>query len=140
MAFMNQAKKKIIAELVKPILKKYNLKGSLSVKHYSSIVLTLKSGKIDFIKNYNDNAIEKNQSISEWQRKKDSIDVNYMQVNEFYINENYTGIAREALNALKSALQGADWYDKSEIQEDYFDIAYYIDINIGKYDQGYIVE
>ncbi len=140
MAFMNQAKKKIIAELVKPILKKYNLKGSLSVKHYSSIVLTLKSGKIDFIKNYNDNAIEKNQSISEWQRKKDSIDVNYMQVNEFYINENYTGIAREALNALKFALQGADWYDKSEIQEDYFDIAYYIDINIGKYDQGYIVE
>lgn len=140
MAFMNQAKKKIIAELVKPILKKYNLKGSLSVKHYSSIVLTLKSGKIDFIKNYNDNAIEKNQSISEWQRKKDSIDVNYMQVNEFYINENYTGIAREALNALKSALQCADWYDKSEIQEDYFDIAYYIDINIGKYDQGYIVE
>lgn len=140
MAFMNQAKKKIIAELVKPILKKYNLKGSLSVKHYSSIVLTLKSGKIDFIKNYNDNAIEKNQSISEWQRKKDSIDVNYMQVNEFYINENYTGIAREALSALKFALQGADWYDKSSIQEDYFDIAYYIDINIGKYDQGYIVE
>ena len=53
MAYMNQQKKAVIASNLKPVLKKYGLKGSLSVNNHSTIVLTVKSGKIDFIKNFN---------------------------------------------------------------------------------------
>ena len=53
MAYMNSEKKAVIASKIKPILAKYGVKGSLSVRHHSTIVLTLKSGKIDFIGNLN---------------------------------------------------------------------------------------
>ena len=52
MAYMNQQMKAKIAALLKPILKKYGVKGSLSVRNHSTICLTVKSGKIDFIGNY----------------------------------------------------------------------------------------
>ena len=37
MAYMNQEKKAVIAAALKPILKKYKLKGSLRVHHHSKI-------------------------------------------------------------------------------------------------------
>ena len=48
MAYMNQEKKAKIAARIKPILKKYGMKGSLAVRNHSTIVLNLKSGKTDF--------------------------------------------------------------------------------------------
>ena len=48
MAYMNQQKKAIIASKLKPVLKKYGVKGSLKVSNHSTIVLNVKSGKIDF--------------------------------------------------------------------------------------------
>ena len=49
MAYMNQTKKQTIAAKVKPILAKYGMKGSLSVRNHSTIVLKLTAGPIDFI-------------------------------------------------------------------------------------------
>ena len=56
MAYMNQQKKAVIAAKVKPILKKYGLKGSLSVQNHMAISLNIKSGPIDF----GDNRIQVN--------------------------------------------------------------------------------
>ena len=53
MAYMSQERKSEIAPKVKSILKKFGIKGSLSVRHHSTLSLTLKSGKIDFIGNSN---------------------------------------------------------------------------------------
>ena len=52
MAYMSQEKKAKIVAAVKPILKKYGIKGSFAVRNHSTIVLTLKQGKIDFVENY----------------------------------------------------------------------------------------
>ena len=52
MAYMSQEHKAKIAPVVKEILKKYGVKGTLAVRHHSSLVLNIKSGKIDFIENY----------------------------------------------------------------------------------------
>ena len=52
MAYMNQEKKAEINKRLAPILKKYGIKGTLSVRNHSTIVLTVKAGKIDFIENY----------------------------------------------------------------------------------------
>ena len=48
MAYMNQEKKKRLAPAIKEVLKKHNMKGTLSVQNYSQLTLTLKSGSIDF--------------------------------------------------------------------------------------------
>jgi hypothetical protein len=32
-----------------------------------------------------------------------------------------------------------DWYDNSDAQTDYFEMAYYIEVNIGKWDKPYIL-
>ena len=114
MAYMNQDKKAKIAAKMKPVLKKYGLKGSLSVHNHSSITLTLKSGPIDF-------------------------GGNCKQVNPYWLDTNYEGIALEALKEIKEAMLAADYYDRSDAQVDYFDTAYYYNINVGRWNKPYEV-
>ena len=115
MAYMNQEKKAKIAAKMKPVLKKYGWKGSLSVHNHSSITLTIKSGKLDF-------------------------GSDYVQVNPYWLESNYNGKVLEALQEIKQALLAADYYDRSDAQVDYFDTAYYYHINVGKWNKPYIKE
>jgi len=112
MAYMNSEKKAIIASNLKPVLKKFGVKGSLSVDHHSSIVLTLKSGKIEF-------------------------GSDRQQVNPYWFHEHYDGVAKEFLTEAFAALKSAGWYNNTRSEIDYFDIAYYVDINIGKWNKPY---
>jgi hypothetical protein len=140
MAHMNQEKKAKIATNLKPILKKYGVKGSLSVRNYSSIVLTLKSGSIDFIENF----IQTDANVMHG-RKMDQGQIDYlrnirvMDVNPYWFQEHFSGVAKEFLSEVMVALKSADWYDQTDAQIDYFNTAYYVDINIGKWNNPYIV-
>ena len=130
MAYMNQERKSKIAQNLKPILKKYGIKASLAVRNHSSIVLNIKSGTIDFIGNFNSSI-----NTQRGDRKAEgSIDVN-----PYWYQEHFSGVAKEFLTEAMTALKSADWYDKSDIQSDYFNIAYYVDINVGKWNKPYIV-
>ena len=55
MAYMSQERKKELAPAIKSVLKKYNMKGSISVRHYSTLVVTIKSGALDIIGNLIEN-------------------------------------------------------------------------------------
>ena len=132
---MNQQKKAVIASNLKPVLKKYGLKGSLSVNNHSTIVLTVKSGKIDFIKNFNSTTQNRPGGF-----RNGSAAEKYISVNPYWYQEHFSGQSKEFLTEAMAALKGADWYDKSDAQYDYFDTAYYVDINIGKWNKPYIVE
>lgn len=112
MAYMNQENKAKIAAKIKPLLKRYGLKGSLAVRNHSTIVLNLKSGNIDF-------------------------GGERIQVNTYWAHEHYTGVAKEFLVQAIKELKSADWYDESNSQEDYFNTAYYVDINVGQWDKPY---
>jgi hypothetical protein len=114
MAYMNQDKKAKIAAKMKPVLKKYNLKGSLSVHNHSSITLTIKSGPIDF-------------------------GGDYVQVNQYWLDDHYKDKpqALAALKEIKEAMLAADYYDRSDAQVDYFDTAYYYNINVGRWNKPY---
>ena len=50
-----------------------------------------------------------------------------------------TGIAGQFLNELVAAMKGTKWYNNTDAQIDYFDIAYYVYINIGQWDKEYKV-
>ena len=128
MAYMNQEKKSKIAAAIKPILAKYKLKGTLSVSNHMTIVLTIKSGSIDFIGNFN----LTNASTPRFQGAEKSI-----QVNPYWYQEQFDGVAKAALSELVPAMKSADWYDRSDSRIDYFDTAYYVDVNVGKWDKPY---
>jgi hypothetical protein len=125
MAYMNQEKKKVIAAKLKPVLKKYGVKGTLSVRSHMSIVLNVKSGKIDFFNDYGDVEDAKKFGI---------------QVNPYWFQDHFTGKAKEFLADAFDALKSAGYYNNSDAQIDYFDVSYYYDINIGKWNKPYALE
>ena len=113
MAYMNQEKKKMLSPGIKAVLKKYGMKGSISVNHHGSLVVTLKEGKIEFIDKY---------------------------VNEYHLDSTHTGEALEFLKELINAMNNCEEiqnFDKSDSQIDYFHVGWYIYIHIGKWDQEY---
>ncbi len=135
MAYMNQEKKQKIAEKVKPLLKKYGVKGSLSVHNRSTIVLTLKEGKLDFI---GDLSPERNSVLGHYQIDREKLRENYnLDVNVYWYHEHYTGKSKDFLSELIPAMKSADWYDDSDISTDYFNTAYYVDVNVGKWNKPY---
>ena len=137
MAYMNQERKAKITKMLKPILAKYKVKGSLSVRNHSTIVLTLKSGAIDFIGNSNRVC---GNDFYQVQRGFKPTTSGYEQVNPYWFQDHYDGKAKAFLTEAFKALKSADWYDESNAMIDYFNIAYYVDINIGKWDKPYILE
>ena len=132
MAYMNQEMKAQIAALIKPLLKQYGLKGSLSVRNYSTINLNIKAGNIDFIGNANHVAANRSYGERVEERHK-----NYMQVNVYWIEDNFTGVAKEFLLKAVDALKSAGYYNNSDAMIDYFDTAYYYHINVGQWDKPY---
>ena len=46
MAYMSQEKKAELAPGIKAVLKKYNMKASISVRHHTGLVVTIKSGPL----------------------------------------------------------------------------------------------
>lgn len=132
MAYYNQERKAQVAPKIKSILNKYGLKGSLSIRHHSTVVLTLTSGKIDFINNYLD-TVGRNDQNEKWIGEKRHIDVNV-----YHYRNHFDGVAREALAELISALNDGN-YDNSQIEYDYFDRGWYVDVQVGKWNKSYTV-
>ena len=137
MAYMNQERKAKITKALKPVLAKYKVKGSLSVRNHSTIVLTLKSGSIDFIGNSNKVCGNDHYQVA---RGFKPTTTGYDQVNPYWFQDHYDGKAKAFLTEAFKALKSADWYDESNAMIDYFNIAYYVDINIGKWNSPYIVQ
>ena len=136
MAYMNQERKALINKALKPVLAKYGIKGSLSVRNHSTICLTLKSGSIDFIANSNRVCGSSHYQVSRGFRPNTS---GYSDVNPYWYQDHYDGQAKAFLDEAFKALKVAGWYDNTDAQIDYFDTAYYCDINIGKWNKPYVV-
>ena len=140
MAYMNQEKKSKIVAAVKPILKKYGVKGTFAVRNHSTIVLNVKEGNIDFIENYieTDANLPYAKHMSEDQvkyiRNNKTLDVN-----PYWFHEHFSGRAKSFLTETFNAMKSAGWYDNSDAQTDYFDTAYYVDVNIGSWKKPYVV-
>ena len=135
MAYMNQEKKQKIQNALKPILAQYGMKGTLKVRNHHAITLTLRQGPIDFI---GDLAEQRTFGYIGTGFNKDKMREHYeLQVNQYWIDEHYTGVSLEFLKKVKGAKMTADNYENSDAQNDYFATAYYYDINIGSWDKPY---
>ncbi len=131
MAYMNQERKAQLAPAIKAALNKYGVKGTISVRNYSTLCVTIKSGKIDFIKNYNDETIARRTELRQVNMARDHIDVN-----PYWYQEHFTGTALAFLAELFAACNNGN-HDRSDIQTDYFDVGWYVDVNIGTWGKPY---
>ena len=120
MAYMSQEKKAEIAPAVKAILKKYNVKGSLAVSNHMTLVLNISQGSIDFYKDFGNN---------------DQPQFG-IQVNPYWYHEHFTGKSKEFLTEVITAMNDGN-HDRSDAMVDYFDVGWYIDVNIGKWNKSY---
>ena len=135
MAYMNQEKKAKIAPKVKAILKKYGIKGTLSVRNYSTLCLNLKLGQIDFIANSNRVCGDDFYQVAQGFRPNTG---KYDQVNPYHYTSHYDGKALAFLTEVLTEMNKGN-HDNSDIQTDYFDVGWYVDVNIGKWNKPYEV-
>jgi len=119
MADVSQKDKAKLAPQIKKVLSKYSMKGSISIRHHMSLVVTIQSGSIEFDHSHGDG---------------------YTQVNVYHIDSHYEGKAKNFLTELLAAMKGPDWFDKSDIMTDYFHVSHYCDINIGKWNKPYFLQ
>ena len=133
MAYMNQEKKATIAGQVKPIFKKYGVKATLAVRHHSTTVVNIQSGRLDFIGNAN--AVQ--QHRIDTGRDGRMITDQYLDVNPYWYQEHFSGECKEFFDEVFKAIKSADWYDESDAMTDYFNTAYYFDINVGRWNKPY---
>ena len=76
MAYVSQEMKKELAVGIKAVLKKYGCKGNIGVKNHMSLYVDVMEGPIDFDFSHGEG---------------------YSQVNTYWINDHYKGIAKQLL-------------------------------------------
>jgi hypothetical protein len=130
MAYMNQDKKKKIRAELDKILKPAKVKYTLGVRNHSTIVLNIKSGPVDFIGNYIENLSNDARSYDNQKT------VKYLDVNPYHYQNHFTGEVKEILNKIFSAMNNGN-HDNSDAMTDYFDVGWYVDVNIGKWNKPY---
>lgn len=135
MAYMNQDRKAQIAPAVKAILKKYGIKGTLAVRNGSTLVLNIKSGKLDFINDYNETVGSRPGGFRLGNPATDYLDINRYWYSEYFSNKKI----KKFLDEVFTAMNTGNW-DNSRSEIDYFDVGWYIDVNVGKWNKPYILE
>jgi hypothetical protein len=96
------------------------MKGSISIRHHSTLVVTLQSGSIDFGEYTHGDG--------------------YIQVNTYHIESHYRGKAKSFLTELLAAMKGPDYFNNDDAMTDYFHRSHYTDINVGKWNKPYFLQ
>ncbi len=129
MAYVSQELKAKLAPKIKAICKKYNVKATLAVRSHMTLCLNIKEGAIDFVGNF---AKTTGKDANDWSVKKGNIDVN-----TYWFRDHFDGRAKQFLEEVIAAMNNGN-HDNSDIQTDYFDVGWYIDVNIGRWDRPYV--
>jgi hypothetical protein len=136
MAFVSQELKAKLAPAVKAACRRYGVKASLAVHNHSTLVLNIAGGPIDFCESYNRTMAER--SATQPEHMKPHKAEGYIQVNPYWYREHFDGPALAFLREVLSAMHVGN-HDNSDISTDYFDVGWYVSVNIGRWDKPYVV-
>jgi hypothetical protein len=134
MSYCSQETKAKIAPKVKAICKKYGVKATLAIQHHSTLVLNIKSGTIDF--NSNEVCGSDHYQVANGFRANTSS--GYTSVNPYHFKSHYSGKALAFITEVYAAMMVGN-HDNSDAMVDYFDVGWWVDINIGKWNQPYVL-
>ena len=133
MAYVSQDRKKQLAPGIKAVLAKYGMKGSIAVRHHSTLVVRISQGPLDLIGDCN----KVNAELAQQMGREPHTIKGYFDVNEYHIDRFHSGKCREFLNELHDAMMAGN-HNNSDPQTDYFDVGWWTDIHVGTWDRPYI--
>jgi len=150
MAYVSKEDKVVLSVGVKAVLAKYKMKGTISIKHMSSLVVKINKGELDLLGAYKQGVIN-NCSEHYMPNKIDlynkydvamanrNLEKTYFDVNGYWVNEHYdhAPIIRDFYLELIAAMEGKDFFNHDDGMTDYFHRSHYIDICIGAGKNGY---
>lgn len=125
MAYFTQEMKNARTPAIKKLCKEYGVKVTFGVNNHSTFVINISSGAINFI-----------EDMVNHESKERVTKPGYMQVNPYWFKDHFTGKSKEFLEKL-FPLANRGNHDNSDIQTDYFDVGFYVDVNIGKWNKPY---
>ena len=136
MAYITQEMKKELAPGIKAVLKKFGVKGTIAVRDRHCFTVNIKEGVLDFIG-------EANKRNKEYAERNGS---HFYEIGGYYQENAYSGRTTDEptaidnfLEELRDAMRGTLYYNNDDIMTDYFDSAYFMNINIGQYNKEYNV-
>lgn len=133
---MNQERKAKIKAMLDKNLKGTGVKFSLRCTSLS-ITCTIKSAPIDLIANSNETCSKDSYQVARGFKPNTTA---YEQVNQYHYKEHFSGKSLDIMDRIVKSMYAADYYDNSDAMTDYFDTAYYINIQIGQWDKPFIVK
>lgn len=132
MAYVGPELKAKLAPTIRAICKKYGIKASLAVRNHSTLVLNIRQGNIDFIGNFNETVAQRPGGF-----RNGSPAEKYLDVNPYWYQEHFSGVALKFLSEVIPAMKGPDYFDDSDISTDYFHCSHYFDVKVGRWDKPY---
>ena len=138
MAWVTKANIDSKKPLIKALNKEYGIKATLSGTNDYTMTLTVSEGPIDFINSYIKSHDDKPMAQpSAWEHTvKYIMEHQYIDVNPYWYNEHFDGKALEYLRKAHEIMNQGN-HDRSDIQTDYFDVGWYVDVKIGRWNKPY---
>jgi hypothetical protein len=125
MAFMNQERKKRIADDLKKVIPA-DWKYSLKVRDHSTICLTIRQAPVDLIQE----AKNAGASVEKGQM--------YYRFNPYHWDKlDWPAKLHKVLQGIFDALYKGN-HDNSDPMTDYFDVGWYVDVSIGEWDNPFL--
>mgnify|MGYP000695855680 CR=1 FL=1 len=117
MSYFSQEMKKAIAPQIRKVLKEYNMKGTIKVRNYSTLCVTLTKGWINLDLKNGRNQSGRGDELCQTAKK--------------FFSELF-----DAMNG-----KGTEYanHDNSDIMTDYFDVGWYTTVSAGRWDKPYEV-
>ncbi len=138
MAYISKELKNAKAIKLKEIFKKYKVKASVAGGNSSAIKVNISAGALDFIGNYAKTTSDPMNILGYNHRPRDNEKIDSLSINPYHYKNHFSGASLAFLNECMQILQEGN-HDNSDIMTDYFDVGWYVDINIGKWDKPYIL-
>lgn len=126
MAYASKEQKVMIVAGLKEVMPK-GWKYSVAINHHTSFVLTISKAPVDLIK------IAKDKGYH-------AMD-NHVQLNAQCLGKHFVGTeVADVFAKIQKVMFSANYHDNSDSMTDYFDVAYYVDVNLGKWNKGFEVQ
>lgn len=127
MAYISTKEVKAIREELKAQFPKF--KFSVTKSDYSAVNVSVIKGPVDFL-----------ADIGECYEGSGYAQINHYHTHMYGKHSKFFDKVVEVIKTAPAKAEGGSaWYDNSDAMTDYFDTAFYMHVNVGKYGKGYEV-
>jgi hypothetical protein len=132
MAYISTKEVSAIRNELKEKFGKNGFKFSVRASDKMKVHVNIMKGKTDFSDLWKNN-------------KPGDYGFGYEQINHYHLHqygkhENFFREIEKVIQTAPASVTGEKWYDKSDIQSDYFNVAFYYQISVGQWDKPYVKE